>query len=205
MTVSKTGHQNRRRKTSFRLPGISPETASHSRLLPGHGVSGKPDNSPDIHDNAVNYLSGKAGMRAGRNRKTGERQYPEYCLKGEIRQEFESGQHIVSNTTCAFSDNFRVKRNRLGTACFSSWKFPAVWTNTFICTDRSKEKGRRVRHGPALQCRSILCGDCLSGLFANISIKTRQATKDRAHGFSKILFFTGHVFLFLNKNNYLKL
>ncbi|EEO27480.1 autotransporter outer membrane beta-barrel domain-containing protein [Oxalobacter paraformigenes] len=75
-----------------------------------NGVSYTLDNDLDIDADAVNYLSGKAGLRVGQNWKTGERQYLEYFLKGGISHEFDSKQRMVTNNTYVFSDDFKGNR-----------------------------------------------------------------------------------------------
>lgn len=64
-----------------------------------------------IAADATNYLSTRAGLRAGQQWQTGNGRYLEYFVKGGVSHEFMSEQRLVSNNTYEFKDN--LKGNRL--------------------------------------------------------------------------------------------
>ena len=76
-----------------------------------NSVSYSLNNGLNIDSDAVDYLNGKIGLRAGQNWDIGENRSFEYFLKGGVSHEFMSDQRIVSNNTYEFDDN--MKGNRL--------------------------------------------------------------------------------------------
>ena len=76
-----------------------------------NGSSFAYDNGLEIASDATDYLSARAGLRAGQQWQTGNGGILEYFLKGGISHEFMSEQRLVSNNAYEFNDN--LKGNRL--------------------------------------------------------------------------------------------